>query len=112
MRGPAIKPQRLLVSLVQCALTYDRYKTRTQRKSLPWRRSGYQPRSQGKRDPGNEVVWISGVNLDLSYDPYGPASASIAKPSIKVPYEGRTHLRERGQKTPYGPTTKAYGLAY
>ena len=26
-------------------------------------------------------------------------------------YEGRTHLRERGRKKPYGPTTKAYGLA-
>ena len=34
----------------------------------------------------------------LSYDPYGPASAFFAKPLMKVPYEGRAHLRERGQK--------------
>ena len=27
------------------------------------------------------------------------------------PYEGRTHLPQRGRKKPYGPTTKAYGLA-
>ena len=32
----------------------------------------------------------------LSYDPYGPASAFFAKPLMKVPYEGSTHLRERG----------------
>ena len=49
--------------------------------------------------------------IHLSYDPYGPASAFFAKPLMKVPYEGRTHLRERGRKKPYGPTTKAYGLA-
>ena len=47
----------------------------------------------------------------LSYDPYGPASVFFAKPLMKVPYEGRSHLRERGRKKPYGPTTKAYGLA-
>ena len=49
--------------------------------------------------------------LELSYDPYGPASSFISKPLMKVPYEGRTHLREWGRKKPYGPTTKAYGLA-
>ena len=47
----------------------------------------------------------------LSYDPYGSASAFFANPLMKVPYEGRTHLRERGWKKPYGPTTKADGLA-
>ena len=46
----------------------------------------------------------------LSYDPYGPASAFFAKPLMKVPCEDRTHLRERGRKKPYGPTTKAYSL--
>ena len=46
----------------------------------------------------------------LSYDPYGPASAFFAKPLMKVPYEGRTRLRERGRKKPYGPTTKVYSL--
>ena len=50
--------------------------------------------------------------VSLSYDPYGPASAFFSKPLMKVPYEGRTHLREQGRKKPYGPTTKAYGLAY
>ena len=45
--------------------------------------------------------------LLLSYDPYSPARAFFAKPLTKVPYEGRTHLRKRGQKKPYGPTTKA-----
>ena len=35
----------------------------------------------------------------------------FSKPLRKVPYEGRTHLRERGRKKPYGPTAKAYGLA-
>ena len=29
----------------------------------------------------------------LSYDPYGPASFSIAKPFMKVPYESRTASR-------------------
>ena len=48
----------------------------------------------------------------LSYDPYGPASAFFAKPLMKVLYEGNTHLCEQGRKKPYGPTTKAYGLAY
>ena len=47
----------------------------------------------------------------LSYDPYGHASAFFAKPLMKVLYEGRTHLRERGREKPYGPTAKAYGLA-
>ena len=35
----------------------------------------------------------------LSYDPNGPTSALFAKPLMKVPYEGRTHLRERGLKS-------------
>ena len=30
---------------------------------------------------------------------------------MKVSYEGRTHLRKRGWKKPYGPTTKAYSPA-
>ena len=47
----------------------------------------------------------------LSYDPYGPASAFFAEPLIKVPYDCRTHLRERARKKPYGPTTKTQGLA-
>ena len=47
----------------------------------------------------------------MSYDLCGPASAFFAKPLMKVPYEGRTHLRKRGQKKSYGPTTKAYGFA-
>ena len=41
--------------------------------------------------------------VTLSYDPHGPASAFFAKPLVKVPYEGRTHLRERDRT---GPTTK------
>ena len=36
---------------------------------------------------------------------------SFAKSFMKVPYEGRTHLRERGRKKPHGPITIAYGLA-
>ena len=47
----------------------------------------------------------------LSYDPYSPVSVFFAKPLMKVPYEGRAHLREGGRKKLYGPTTKAYGLA-
>ena len=54
---------------------------------------------------------IRGHYGSLSYDPYGPASAFLAKPLMKVPYEGRTHLRERGRKKLYDPITKAYGLA-
>ena len=46
----------------------------------------------------------------LSYDPYGPASLFFAKSLMKAPYEGHTHLRERGQKKQYSPITKAYGL--
>ena len=58
------------------------------------------------------VVTCSCLRLCLlSCDPYGSASAFFVKPLMKVPYEGRTHLRERGRKKPYGPTTKAYGLA-
>ena len=33
-------------------------------------------------------------------------SAFFAKPLTKIPYDSRTHLRERGRKKPYGPTTK------
>ena len=50
-------------------------------------------------------------NIFSYHNPYGPASAFFAKPLMKVPYEGRTHLRERGRKKPCGFTTKAYGLA-
>ena len=57
------------------------------------------------------LIYRFGASLFLSYDPYGPASAFFAKSLMKVPYEGRTHLHERGRKKPYGPTTKAYGLA-
>ena len=57
------------------------------------------------------AITVKVTYLNLSYDPYGPASSFFAKPLIKVPYEGRTHLRERDRKKPYGPTTKEYGLA-
>lgn len=30
---------------------------------------------------------------------------------MQVPYEGHTHLCERGHKKLHGPTTKAYSLA-
>ena len=53
-----------------------------------------------------------GEDVHLLYDPYGLANAFSAKSLMKVLYEGRTHLRERGRKKPYGPSTKAYNLAY
>ena len=37
-------------------------------------------------------------------------SAFFAKPLMKVLYKGRMHLSKRGQKKPYGPTTKVCGL--
>ena len=45
----------------------------------------------------------------LSYDPYGPARAFIAKLLRKSPYEGRTRWREQGRKKPSGPARIAYG---
>ena len=36
---------------------------------------------------------------NLSYEPYVPASAFFTKPLMKVPYVGRTHLRERAGKS-------------
>ena len=47
--------------------------------------------------------------VDLSYDPYGPAHAFIAKLLRKSPYEGRTRWREQGRKKPSGPARIAYG---
>ena len=47
----------------------------------------------------------------LSYDPYGPARAFIAKQLRKSPYEGRTRWREQGRKKPSGPVRIAYGPA-
>ena len=47
--------------------------------------------------------------LYLSYDPYGPARAFIAKLLRKSPYEGRTRWREQGRKKPSGPARIAYG---
>ena len=51
------------------------------------------------------------IKNDLSYDPYGPARAFIAKPLRKSPYEGRTRWREQGRKKPSGPARIAYGPA-
>ena len=48
-------------------------------------------------------------NCLLSYDPYGPARAFIAKLLRKSPYEGRTRWREQGRKKPSGPARIAYG---
>ena len=45
----------------------------------------------------------------LSYDPYGPGRAFIARLLIKSPYEGRTRWREQGRKKPSGPARIAYG---
>ena len=45
----------------------------------------------------------------LSYDPYGPARAFIAKLLRKSSYERRTRWRERGRKKPSGPARIAYG---
>ena len=45
----------------------------------------------------------------LSYDPYGPARAFIAKLLRKSPYEGRSRWREQGRKKPCGPARIAYG---
>ena len=45
----------------------------------------------------------------LSYDPYGPARAFIAKVLRKSPYEGRTRWREQGRKKPSGPARIAHG---
>ena len=47
----------------------------------------------------------------LSYDPYGPARAFIAKLLRKSPYEGRARWREQGRKKPSGPARIAYGPA-
>ena len=53
-------------------------------------------------------VFFSGLPYALlSYDPYGPASTFFAKPLMEVPYESRTHLRERARKKPYDPTTRS-----
>ena len=38
------------------------------------------------------------TNIQLSYDPYGPASFFFSKPLMKVPYEGRTRRRKRAEK--------------
>ena len=55
-------------------------------------------------------VTLSDVSeLHLSYDPYGPARAFIAKLLRKSPYEGRTRWREPGRKKPSGPARIAYG---
>ena len=57
--------------------------------------------------PAQTLRWLKHSKLQtynyLSYDPYGPASAFFAKPLMKVPYEGRTHLRERGRKKAIRP---------
>ena len=45
----------------------------------------------------------------LSYDPYGPARAFIAKLLRKSRYEGRTQWREQGRKKPSGPARFADG---
>ena len=45
----------------------------------------------------------------LSYDPYGPARAFIAKVLRKSPYEDRTRWREQGRKKPSGPARIAHG---
>ena len=61
--------------------------------------------------PIMEPVKISqhGKYFSLSYDPYGPARAFIAKLLRKSPYEGRTRWREQGRKKPSGPARIAYG---
>ena len=52
---------------------------------------------------------VLGHWLVISYDPYGPARAVIAKLLRKSPYEGRTRWREQGRKKPSGPARIAYG---
>ena len=52
---------------------------------------------------------IQAAEMGLSYDPYGPARAFIAKLLRKFPYEGRTRWREQGRKKPSGPARIAYG---
>ena len=47
--------------------------------------------------------------MGLSYDPYGPARAFIAKLLRKSPYEGSTRWREQGRKKPSGPARISYG---
>ena len=56
-----------------------------------------------------ENVNFSICYMYLSYDPYGPARAFIAKLLRKSPYEGRTRWREQGRKKPSGPARIAYG---
>ena len=48
----------------------------------------------------------------VTYDPYGPTSLFFAKPLMKVPYEGRTHLRERGRKKPEQRVSPVCTLTY
>ena len=50
-----------------------------------------------------------GKHSPLSYDPYGPARAFIAKLLRKSPYEGRTRWCEQGRIKPSGPARIAYG---
>ena len=47
--------------------------------------------------------------LHLSYDPYSPEHAFIAKLFRKSPYEGRTRWGEQDWKKPSGPAKIAYG---
>ena len=59
----------------------------------------------------DEKTLLLGRAGALSYDPYGPARAFIAKPLRNSPYEGRTRWREQGRKKPSGPARIAYGPA-
>ena len=61
-----------------------------------------------------DVFFISDIGYQieycfLSYDPYGPARAFIAKLLRKSPYEGRTRWREQGRKKPSGPARISNG---
>ena len=60
-------------------------------------------------NPLSVSIQASGQKRLLSYDPYGPARAFIAKLLRKSPYEGRTRWREQGRKKPSGPARIAYG---
>ena len=57
----------------------------------------------------SQVISVFENNWTLSYDPYGPARAFIAKLLRKSPYEGRTRWGEQGRKKPSGPARIAYG---
>ena len=54
------------------------------------------------------VACLSSLIGSLSYDPYGPARAFIAKLLRKSPYEGRTRWSEQDRKKPSGLARIAY----